>query len=76
MMRAVCGFSISTEELVFEQEVDTPVDVLRSLFALDKDDPMVDVIPIITDSQKAFFAENFKIDFKPSNEYQLHAYQG
>jgi hypothetical protein len=72
---AVCGFSNATEELVFEKDIDSPKAVLRKLFGLKKNDPMVDVCPIITDAQKAFFGEKYGIEFKAENAYSLHCYQ-
>lgn len=60
---------------MFEKDIDAPQAVLRKLFGLKKNDPVVDVCPITTDAQKAFFAEKYGIEFKPENDYALHAYQ-
>lgn len=71
----VTGFSNATEELVFEKDVDETQEFLRKLMGLKKNDPMVDVYPIQTDAQKAFFAEKYGIEFSPENDYFLEAYQ-
>lgn len=71
----VCGFSNTTEELVFEREIDETREFLRNLMGLKKNDPMVDVYPIRTGVQKAFFAKKYAIEFVPGNNYFLGAYQ-
>lgn len=71
----VTGFSNATEKLVFEREIDESQEFLRNLMGLKKTDPMVNVYPIQTDTQKAFFAEKYGIEFSQENDYFLEAYQ-
>lgn len=71
----VTGFSNATEKLVFERDIDETQECLRNLMGLKKNDPMVDVYPIQTDGQKAFFTEKYGIEFSPENDYFLEAYQ-
>lgn len=73
--RVIRGFSNTTEEMVFEHEINESLPLLQDLFELPNSNPVIDVMPIKSSRQKKFFASKYDIQFQHGVEYYLHAYQ-
>lgn len=69
------GFSKVTDDQRFDLDIEETQESLRPLMGLDNQDPMVDVYPILTAEQQAFFASKYGVEFFDENDYFIEAYQ-
>lgn len=71
----LCGFSIETDELEFEIELDESKKDLINLFKLAPDDPFVDIQDIKTEVERTYFENKYRFKFDSSLSYSVHMYQ-